>query len=192
MNETLEDLFEDFEKKSIEKENHELKDSLKMYLQEINRRPLLSPEEEQKLAKRIKEGDHNARKMLIESNLKLVVSIAKRYVGNELSLLDLIQEGNTGLIKAVDKYDIEKEAKFSTHAAWWIRQAITKAITNQGRNIRVPSHMYIKIKAYRKTFLNLEAKLKRQPTIDEIAKEMNLSIPEVTTLYKLQYDKMYT
>lgn len=179
---------EEFEKDSIDSGNFELTDSVKTYLREIGRRPLLTLEEERKLAQRISKGDNYAREIFIESNLKLVVSIAERYIGRGLSFLDLIQEGNLGLITALDKYDVSRGLKFSSYATYWIRQAITRAIADKGRNVRVPVYMYEKIGAYKKAVTNLEARLNRQPMINEIANEMGLSIPEVTKLHKLQSD----
>jgi len=179
---------EQLEIDTIELEDIELTDSVKKYLIEIGKRPLLSIEEERNLAKRILEGDTVAKEIFIESNLKLVVSIAKRYLGHGLSFLDLIQEGNLGLITAVDKYDVYKGFKFSTYATHWIRKEITRAIANKGRNIRIPAHMYEKLATYNKAITVLETKLHRQPTINEISNEMNLSISEVTKLYKLQID----
>ena len=179
---------EEFEKDIIDTGSSELTDSVKTYLREIGRRPLLSLEEEKKLAQRITQGDSYAREIFIESNLKLVVSIARKYIGRGLSFLDLIQEGNLGLMTAVDKYDVNRGLKFSTYATHWIRQAITRAIADKGRNVRVPVHMYEKIGAYKKAITTLEAKLNRQPTLYEIANEMGLSIPEVTKLHKLQID----
>lgn len=179
---------EDFKKDSIDSENAELTNSVKTYLQEIDRRPLLSLEEERKLAQRMSQGDSYARKIFIESNLKLVVSIAKKYMNRGLPFLDLIQEGNLGLMKAVDKYDVSREIKFSTCATWWIRQAITRALAKKGRNIKVSVNMYEKINAYKKTMINLEKSLNRQPTINEMANEMELSIPKVKQLQKLQSD----
>lgn len=179
---------EEFEKDSIDSGNFELTDSVKTYLREIGRRPLLTLEEERKLAQRISKGDNYAREIFIESNLKLVVSIAERYIGRGLSFLDLIQEGNLGLITAVNKYDVSRGLKFSSYATYWIRQAITRAIADKGRNVRVPVYMYEKIGAYKKAVTNLEARLNRQPMINEIANEMGLSIPEVTKLHKLQSD----
>ena len=179
---------EEFEKDSIDSGNFELTDSVKTYLREIGRRPLLTLEEEIKLAQRISKGDNYAREIFIESNLKLVVSIARRYIGRGLLFLDLIQEGNLGLMTAVDKYDVSRGLKFSTFAIHWIRQAITRAIAEKGRNVRVPVYMYEKIGTYKKAVTNLEARLNRQPTINEIANEIGLSIPEVTKLHKLQSD----
>lgn len=179
---------EEFEKDNIDLGNFELTDSVKTYLREIGRRPLLSLEEERKLAQRISQSDSYARKIFIESNLKLVVSIARRYIGRGLSFLDLVQEGNLGLMTAVDKFDVNRGLKFSTYATHWIKQAITRAIADKGRNVRVPVYIYEKIGAYKKAITNLETRLNRQPTINEIANEMGLSIPEVTKLYKLQSD----
>ena len=163
-------------------------DSVKMYLKEIGERPLLSTEQERNLAIRLSEGDAKARELFIESNLRLVVYIAKRYVDRGLSFLDLIQEGNLGLIKAVDNYDISKSYKFSTYAIHWIRQAITRAIANKGRNIRIPVHMYSKVGLYKRTITKMEEQLGRSPTINEIANEMDLSISEVAKLHKLSED----
>lgn len=165
-------------------------DSVDMYLQEINRRPLLSKEEERELAIKIKNGDSYAKKVFIESNLKLVVSVARRYLGRGLSFLDLIQEGNIGLMIAVEKYDITKECKFSTYANYWIKQTITMAINNKGRNIRIPVYMNKKIRDYQKIITDLEAKLNRQPTLNEIIKGSNLSISEITELHKIQNDTL--
>ncbi len=165
-----------------------LNDTTKLYLQEISKRPLLTLAEEQNLAKKIKTGDYEARQIFIESNLKLVVSIARKYIGRGLSFQDLIQEGNLGLMTAVDKYDVDLGYKFSTYATWWIRQAITRAIADKSRNVRIPVHMYEKIGLYKKTVTTLKEQLKREPTINEIANEMGLSLPEVKALYKLQVD----
>ena len=166
----------------------EVTSSLKMYLKEISRRPLLSLEEEQELAKQISEGNEEAKNIFIESNLRLVVSVAKKYTGRGLSFLDLIQEGNIGLMTAVNKYDLSKGVKFSTYAMWWIRQSMQRAIEDKGRNIRVPNYISEKISKYKKAVTNLELKLNREPTINEIASEMNISITEATKLNKLQID----
>lgn len=179
---------EEFEKDNIDLGNSELTDSVKIYLREIGKIPLLSLEEERKLAQRISQGDSYAKEIFIESNLKLVVSIARIYIGRGLSFLDLIQEGNLGLMTAVDKYDVNRGLKFSNYATHWIRQAITRAIADKGRNVRIPVYMYEKIGAYKKAITNLEVRLNRQPTINEIANEMGLSISEVTKLHKLQSD----
>lgn len=166
----------------------ETTDSVKAYLKEIERRPLLSVQQERELAQLVAQGDSKARDLFIESNLKLVVSIARKYLNKGLSFLDLIQEGNLGLMTAVDKYDVAKGYKFSTYATHWIRQAITRAIADKGRNVRIPVHTYEKIVAYKKAVISLEAKLGRKPSINEIANEMKLSISKVTKLHKLQSD----
>ena len=165
-----------------------LTDSVKIYLREIGEYPLLSIEQQRDLALKILEGDNKARELFINSNLRLVVSIARRYIGNGLTFLDLIQEGNLGLITAVDKYDVKKGFNFSTYAIWWIRQAITKAIEYKGRTIRIAAHVYEKVQLYKKIFRNLEIKLNREPTINEIADEMELSVSEVSDLQQLQID----
>ncbi|HQC54232.1 MAG TPA: RNA polymerase sigma factor RpoD [Clostridia bacterium] len=151
-------------------------DSVKMYLKDIGRVPLLTPEEERVIAKKVAEGDQEARNALITANLRLVVSIAKRYTGRGMSFLDLIQEGNLGLIKAVEKFDHEKGFKFSTYATWWIRQAITRSIADQARTIRIPVHMVETINKLSKIQRNLLQELGREPTIAEIAEAMQ--IPE--------------
>lgn len=163
-------------------------DSIKIYLREIGEYPLLSIEQQRDLALKILEGDNKARELFINSNLRLVVNVAKRYIGNGLTFLDLIQEGNLGLITAVDKYDVKKGFNFSTYAIWWIRQAITKAIEYKGRTIRIAAHAYEKVQLYKKVFRNLEIKLNREPTINEIADEMELSVSEVSDLQQLQID----
>ena len=163
-------------------------DPVKIYLKEIGNYPLLSMDEEVELAKRIAEGDQYATDRLTESNLRLVVSIAKKYVGRGLSFLDLIQEGNLGLIKAVDKFDYSKGYKFSTYATWWIRQAITRSIADQSRTIRIPVHMSEVInKAYRIS-RSLLQELGREPTEEEIAKEMNLPVEKVREIMKISAD----
>lgn len=163
-------------------------DSIKIYLREIGEYPLLSIEQQRDLALKILDGDNKARELFINSNLRLVVNVAKRYIGNGLTFLDLIQEGNLGLITAVDKYDVKKGFNFSTYAIWWIRQAITKAIEYKGRTIRIAAHVYEKVQLYKKVFRNLEIKLNREPTINEIADEMELSVSEVSDLQQLQVD----
>ena len=165
-----------------------LTDSVKIYLREIGEYPLLSIEQQRDLALKILEGDNKARELFINSNLRLVVNVARRYIGNGLTFLDLIQEGNLGLITAVDKYDVKKGFNFSTYAIWWIRQAITKAIEYKGRTIRIAAHVYEKVQLYKKVFRNLELKLNREPTINEIADEMELSVSEVSDLQQLQID----
>lgn len=166
----------------------ETTNSVSIYLREIGRIPLLSEQQEKELAQKVAQGDSKAKDLFIESNLRLVVSVAKKYLNNGLSFLDLIQEGNLGLIKAVDKYDVNKGYKFSTYATYWIIQAITRAIFNKGRNVRIPVHKYEQINAYKKTVAKLEDKLSRQPTMDEIANEMGISISKANKLYKLQSD----
>lgn len=165
-----------------------LTDSVKIYLREIGEYPLLSIEQQRDLALKILDGDNKARELFINSNLRLVVNVAKRYIGNGLTFLDLIQEGNLGLITAVDKYDVKKGFNFSTYAIWWIRQAITKAIEYKGRTIKIAAHVYEKVQLYKKVFRNLEIKLNREPTINEIADEMELSVSEVSDLQQLQID----
>ena len=163
-------------------------DPVKIYLKEIGNYPLLSMDEEVELAKKIAEGDQYATERLTESNLRLVVSIAKKYVGRGLSFLDLIQEGNLGLIKAVDKFDYSKGYKFSTYATWWIRQAITRSIADQSRTIRIPVHMSEVInKAYRIS-RSLLQELGREPTEEEIANEMNLPVEKVREIMKISAD----
>lgn len=163
-------------------------DPVKIYLKEIGNYPLLTMEEEVALAKRVAEGDQEATDRLTESNLRLVVSIAKKYIGRGLSFLDLIQEGNLGLIKAVDKFDYTKGYKFSTYATWWIRQAITRSIADQSRTIRIPVHMSEVInKAYRVS-RSLLQELGREPTEEEIANEMNLPVEKVREIMKISAD----
>lgn len=163
-------------------------DSVRMYLREIGKIPLLSNEEEMKLAKRIMEGDHRAKDKMAEANMRLVVSIAKRYSGRGLDLLDLIQEGNTGLLRAVDKFDPEKGFKFSTYATWWIRQAITRAIADQARTIRIPVHMVETINKLMRTQRRLTQELNREPTPEELAKEMDMEVEKVEYIQKIKQD----
>ncbi|MBR1757948.1 MAG: RNA polymerase sigma factor RpoD [Lachnospiraceae bacterium] len=163
-------------------------DPVKMYLKEIGNYPLLNTEEEIELAKRIEAGDKKAKKKLTESNLRLVVSIAKRYVGRGLSFLDLIQEGNLGLIKAVDKFDYRKGYKFSTYATWWIRQAITRAIADQSRTIRIPVHMSEVINKTYRISRSLTQELGREPTETELADAMDLPIEKVREILKISAD----
>ncbi len=160
-------------------------DHVRMYLKEIGKVPLLSPAEEHEYARRMAEGDESARQKLTESNLRLVVSIAKRYVGRGMLFLDLIQEGNLGLIKAVEKFDYTKGYKFSTYATWWIRQAITRAIADQARTIRIPVHMVETINKLIRVSRQLLQELGREPTPDEIAKEMNMSLDKVREIMKI-------
>ena len=160
-------------------------DPVKVYLKEIGTVPLLTPEEEIELAIRIASDDKNAKKRLAEANLRLVVSIAKRYVGRGMQFLDLIQEGNLGLIKAVDKFDYTKGFKFSTYATWWIRQAITRAIADQARTSRIPVHMVETINKVKKTSSQLLHKNGRDPTAEEIAKELNMSVDKVRDIMRV-------
>jgi len=158
---------------------YSLDDPVRMYLKEIGQVKLLSAEEEVELAKRVAEGDQNAKNKLTEANLRLVVSIAKKYSGRGLHILDLIQEGNTGLIRAVDKFDWQKGNKFSTYATWWIRQAITRAIADQARTIRVPVHMVEVINKATRCNRKLVQELGREPTVEEIAAELNLPVEKI-------------
>lgn len=160
-------------------------DPVRMYLKEIGRVPLLSPEEEVQLAKRMEVGDEEAKRRLAEANLRLVVSIAKRYVGRGMLFLDLIQEGNLGLIKAVEKFDYQKGFKFSTYATWWIRQAITRAIADQARTIRIPVHMVETINKLIRVSRQLLQELGREPSPEEIAQEMNISQEKVREIMKI-------
>ncbi|MCI3919711.1 RNA polymerase sigma factor RpoD [Paenibacillus sp. TRM 82003] len=162
-----------------------INDPVRMYLKEIGRVPLLSAEDEIQLAKRIENGDEEAKRRLAEANLRLVVSIAKRYVGRGMLFLDLIQEGNMGLIKAVEKFDHDKGFKFSTYATWWIRQAITRAIADQARTIRIPVHMVETINKLIRVSRQLLQELGREPTPEEIAKEMDLSTEKVREIMKI-------
>lgn len=160
-------------------------DPVRMYLKEIGRVPLLTAQEEIELAKRIEAGDEDAKRRLAEANLRLVVSIAKRYVGRGMLFLDLIQEGNLGLIKAVEKFDYRKGFKFSTYATWWIRQAITRAIADQARTIRIPVHMVETINKLIRTSRQLLQELGREPTPEEIAKEMGIEEEKVREIMKI-------
>ena len=165
--------------------NAAMDDPVKVYLKEIGRIPLLTPEEEIELAIRIADGDEEAKKKLAESNLRLVVSIAKRYVGRGMQFLDLIQEGNLGRIKAVDKFDYTKGFKFSTYATWWIRQAITRAIADQARTIRIPVHMVETINKVKKTNSQLLHKNGRDPTPEEIAAEIDMPVEKVREILRV-------
>jgi RNA polymerase primary sigma factor len=160
-------------------------DPVRMYLREIGKIPLLTAAEEVDLAKRIEKGDIEAAEKLTQANLRLVVSIAKKYVGRGLSLLDLIQEGNIGLIRAVEKFDYKKGFKFSTYATWWIRQAITRAIADQARTIRVPVHMVETINRYIRTSRKLMQELGHDPTVEEVAKEMGIEPEKVREIMKV-------
>ena len=163
-------------------------DPVKIHLREIGRIPLLKPEEEVELAQRISEGDEAARERLIVANMRLVVSIAKHYVGRGMPLLDLIQEGYSGLIKAVEKFDHTKGYKFSTYATWWIRQAITRAIADQARTIRIPVHMVETISKVKKAQNYLLHKNGHEPTIDEISREVNMSADKVREIIRIAQD----
>ena len=163
-------------------------DPVRMYLREIGKIPLLSYDKELELAKRILKGDEEAKQELAEANLRLVVSIAKKYVGRGMLFLDLIQEGNMGLIKAVEKFDYTKGFKFSTYATWWIRQAITRAIADQARTIRIPVHMVETINRLIRTSRHLLQQLGREPTPEEIAKEMDMSVEKVMEIQKIAQD----
>ena len=165
-----------------------LDDPVKMYLKDIGRVPLLSGDEEVELARRMQEGDEAAKKRLSEANLRLVVSIAKRYVGRGMLFLDLIQEGNLGLMKAVEKFDYRKGFKFSTYATWWIRQAITRAIADQARTIRIPVHMVETINRLTRASRILLQQLGREPTPEEIAKELNIPEDRVREIQKIAQD----
>ena len=165
-----------------------ISDPVRMYLKEIGRINLLSSDEEFEFAKLAEQGDEYAKKMLAESNLRLVVSIAKRYVGRGMLFLDLIQEGNIGLMKAVDKFDPSKGYKFSTYATWWIRQAITRAIADQARTIRIPVHMVETINKLARIQRQLTQELNREPTEEEIAKKIGLSVEKVREVYKISQD----
>jgi len=165
-----------------------IEDPVRMYLKEIGKVPLLNAEEEIELAKRMELGDEAAKKRLAEANLRLVVSIAKRYVGRGMLFLDLIQEGNLGLIKAVEKFDYRKGYKFSTYATWWIRQAITRAIADQARTIRIPVHMVETINKLIRVSRQLLQELGREPLPEEIAKEMNMSVDRVREILKISQE----
>ena len=173
---------------AISTESIAIDDPVKIYLKEIGRVPLLSPEEEIELAQRMSQGDPYAKKRLSEANLRLVVSIAKRYVGRGMQFLDLIQEGNLGLIKAVEKFDYTKGYKFSTYATWWIRQAITRAIADQARTIRIPVHMVETITKVKKVSSTLLHKNGREATPEEIAEELHLPLDRVREIIRISQD----
>ncbi len=176
----------ELEEKEIEiPDSIELDDPVRMYLKEIGKVPLLSPEEEIDLAKRMEAGEEQAKRKLVEANLRLVVSIAKKYVGRGMLFLDLIQEGNLGLIKAVEKFDYRKGYKFSTYATWWIRQAITRSIADQARTIRIPVHMVETINKLVRVSRQLLQELDREPTPEEIASEMDISEDKVREIMKI-------
>ena len=165
-----------------------IEDPVRMYLKEIGKVPLLTAEEEIELAKRMENGDEEAKKRLAEANLRLVVSIAKRYVGRGMLFLDLIQEGNLGLIKAVEKFDYNKGFKFSTYATWWIRQAITRAIADQARTIRIPVHMVETINKLVRVSRQLLQELGREPTPEEIAERMEIPVERVREILKISQE----
>ena len=184
------------EEEEVDMENNDLsvpegvsiEDPVRMYLKEIGKVPLLSAEREIELAKRMEEGDEDAKKELAEANLRLVVSIAKRYVGRGMLFLDLIQEGNLGLIKAVEKFDYHKGYKFSTYATWWIRQAITRAIADQARTIRIPVHMVETINKLIRVSRQLLQELGREPLPEEIAKELDMPVERVREILKISQE----
>lgn len=163
-------------------------DSVRLYLREIGKVPLLNAEEEVELARRVQKGDKQAKDEMAEANMRLVVSIAKRYVGRGLDLLDLIQEGNTGLLRAVEKFDPEKGFKFSTYATWWIRQAITRAIADQARTIRIPVHMVETINKLLRTHRRMTQDLNREPTNEELAEELEIEVEKVEHIMKIKQD----
>jgi RNA polymerase primary sigma factor len=163
-------------------------DSVRLYLREIGKIPLLSGEEELELAKKVVAGDKRAKDKMAEANMRLVVSIAKRYSGRGLDFLDLIQEGNTGLLRAVEKFDPDKGFKFSTYATWWIRQAITRAIADQARTIRIPVHMVETINKLLRTQRRMTQELNREPTIEELAKELEMEPDKVEYVIKIKQD----
>ena len=163
-------------------------DPVRMYLKEIGKIPLLSSEEEMELAKRISEGDENAKKRMVEANLRLVVSVAKHYLGRGMQLLDLIQEGNMGLLKAVEKFDHTKGYKFSTYATWWIRQSITRAVADQARTIRIPVHMVETINRVSRTSRALVQELGREPTLAEISAYLNIPEEKIAEVMKIAQD----
>ena len=195
--EVVEDLEKELEEIEITKEELEdlsipegisIDDHVKMYLKEIGKVNLLDAAQETELARRMAEGDEEAKKRLAEANLRLVVSIAKRYVGRGMLFLDLIQEGNLGLIKAVDKFDYTKGYKFSTYATWWIRQAIPRAIADQARTIRIPVHMVETINKLVRVSRQLVQELGREPTPEELAKELNMSVDKVREISKISQE----
>ena len=163
-------------------------DSVRLYLREIGKIPLLGAEEEMDLARRIVEGDKKAKDKMAEANMRLVVSIAKRYSGRGLDFLDLIQEGNTGLLRAVEKFDPDKGFKFSTYATWWIRQAITRAIADQARTIRIPVHMVETINKLLRTQRRMTQELNREPTIEELSKELDMEPEKIEYVIKIKQD----
>lgn len=193
LNDNGDDIDMDIDVESIERnlqstDGINVEDPIRMYLKEIGKVPLLTAEQEISLAKRLEEGDEEAKAQLAEANLRLVVSIAKRYVGRGMQFLDLIQEGNLGLIKAVEKFDYTKGFKFSTYATWWIRQAITRAIADQARTIRIPVHMVETINKLIRVSRQLLQELGREPTPEEIAEKMNLPVDKVREILKISQE----
>lgn len=179
--EEVEEVIEDFTKEATN-------DSVRLYLREIGRVPLLNAQEEIDLAKKIEKGDMLAKNQMIEANLRLVVSIAKKYVGRGLDLMDLVQEGSTGLVRAVEKFDYTKGYKFSTYATWWVRQAVTRAIADQSRTIRIPVHMVETINKLIRIQRQLVQDMGREPTNEEIANEMGIEIDKVEHIMKIKQD----
>lgn len=173
------------EPEDLESDLVKMDDPVRMYLKEIGKIRLLSPEEELEVARKMAEGDENARQQMTEANLRLVVSIAKRYVGRGMQLLDLVQEGNLGLLKAVEKFDYSKGYKFSTYATWWIRQAITRAIADQARTIRIPVHMVETINRVIRTSHSMVQTLGREPSSEELAQEMHMEVSKVEEILKI-------
>ena len=180
-----EEQVEDLNPADLVDENVSTSDPVRMYLKEIGKIPLLTPEEEQEIAKRMAQGDEESKKRMIEANLRLVVSIAKRYVGRGMQFLDLIQEGNLGLLKAVEKFDYTKGYKFSTYATWWIRQATTRAVADQARTIRIPVHMVETINKVSRTSRSLVQELGRDPTSGEISKRLGIPEDKVAEVMKI-------
>lgn len=187
LNQLQEELDEEESKGEPEPQTEEYAtgDPVRMYLREIGKVPLLTPEEEQELAKRIAAGDQEAAKKMTEANLRLVVSIAKRYVGRGMQLLDLIQEGNLGLLKAVEKYDFTKGFKFSTYATWWVRQAITRALADQARTIRIPVHMVETMNKLTQCSRKLQQELGREPTVEELSKAMRMTPERINEIRQM-------
>ena len=181
---TLTELEEDETAELEDEIQEESDDPVRAYLKEIGKIPLLTGEEEAELARRIEEGDEQAKKRLAEGNLRLVVSIAKRYTGHGLQLLDLIQEGNIGLMKAVEKFDYHKGFKFSTYATWWIRQSLTRSIADQSRTIRIPVHMVENINRLMRTMRSMTQELEREPTPEELAMRLDISVERVFEIQK--------
>lgn len=186
---TLEDEEADFDSLNSEQYFDDITDdSVRLYLREIGKIPLLTNEEEMELAQRVIAGDKKAKDKMAEANMRLVVSIAKRYSGRGLDFLDLIQEGNTGLLRAVEKFDPDKGFKFSTYATWWIRQAITRAIADQARTIRIPVHMVETINKLLRTQRRMTQEFNREPTIEELAKELEMEPEKVEYVFKIKQD----